>query len=51
VTIDDLIKAVNIALGSAAIDVCRSADVDGDGVVRINELIAAVTNSLTGCPA
>ena len=52
VTIDELIRGVNIALGNAALDVCPSFDVDGDGEVAINELVQGVNNALAGaCPA
>jgi hypothetical protein len=50
VTIDELIRAVNIALGLGDIETCRAADANGNGVVEINELITAVNHALTGCP-
>jgi len=50
VTIDALIRAVNIALGATALDTCRAADQNHDGSVTINELIAAVNNALNACP-
>jgi hypothetical protein len=40
---------VNIALGQRAVESCFTADLDGDGVVRVNELITAVTRALRGC--
>jgi hypothetical protein len=46
-----LIKGVNIALGSAAVDTCPELDTTGDGTVTVNELIAAVTRALGGCPS
>jgi hypothetical protein len=49
VTVDDLIKGVNIALGTTSIDACASFDTNGDGAVTINELIAAVNRALNGC--
>jgi hypothetical protein len=49
VTVDDLIKGVNIALGNVPIDVCATLDVNGDGRVEVNELISAVANALDGC--
>jgi len=51
VTISDLVRAVNIALGSAPLSTCAAADENGDGMVAINELIAAVNAALDGCPA
>jgi streptogramin lyase len=50
VSISEIIAAVNIALGNAAIDACVNADGNGDGEVRINDLIAAVSSALQGCP-
>lgn len=49
VAIDELIKAVNIALGSAAVDACGAADRNGNGAVTIDELLAAVNAALGGC--
>lgn len=50
VTIDELTRGVNIALGLADRRECPAADVDGDGVVAIHELIGAVDRALGGCP-
>jgi hypothetical protein len=50
VTIAELIRGVNIALGTAAIDACPSFDVNGDGAVTVNELIVGVNAALDGCP-
>ncbi len=51
VAVDELIRGVRVALGLARLDQCPSFDRNGDGAVRINELIAAVTAALFGCPA
>jgi hypothetical protein len=51
VTIDELINAVNIALGSGSVSQCRACDRNGDGVVSIDELVEAVVAGLNGCPA
>jgi hypothetical protein len=51
VTVDDLIKGVNIALGTASIDTCPVFDVNMNGEVEITELIVGVNNALTSCPA
>lgn len=48
--INELVRCVNIALGSAAADQCPACDVDGNGQVAINELIQAVNAALSGCP-
>ncbi len=49
ITIGELIRGVNIALGSANVVTCLAMDRDGDGVISISELIAAVNNALHGC--
>ncbi|MDX2169059.1 MAG: hypothetical protein SF182_18470 [Deltaproteobacteria bacterium] len=51
VTVDDLVKAVNVALGATALDTCVPADANQDGAVQVNELILAVNNALDGCPS
>jgi hypothetical protein len=47
--VNELIAAVNIALGQAQITACRACDLNGDAMITINELIAAVTKALQGC--
>ncbi len=51
VTINELIQAVGIALGTNELSGCAAVDTSGDGEVSINELIAAVGHALDGCPA
>jgi len=51
VAVDELVRAVNIALGAASIDSCRAADSNADGDVSIAEVIAAVANALNDCAA
>jgi hypothetical protein len=50
VTVDELIKGVNIALGSAPLEQCPSFDANGDAEVTVDELVRAVNNALAGCP-
>ncbi len=50
VTVDELLRGVNIILGSIAGVACPALDVNGDEALAINELIGAVSNLLTGCP-
>jgi len=50
VSIAELVRAVNIALGSIDVSMCTAADRNGDGTVAINELISAVNAALSGCP-
>jgi hypothetical protein len=49
VTVNELIRGVNIALGNSDVVDCASFDVDGDGLVEVNELVRAVNNLLNGC--
>jgi hypothetical protein len=51
VGIDELILAVNIALGQSAVQACLAADGDDSGEVQINELLGAVRSALSSCPA
>ncbi|MGH3579292.1 MAG: DUF1566 domain-containing protein, partial [Mycobacterium sp.] len=50
VTINEIIECVNIALGSADLSTCSACSSDGQTVV-ISDLVTAVNNALTGCPA
>lgn len=49
VTINELVTAVNIALGSQPLTMCPSLDTSGNGRAEINEVIAAVNHALNGC--
>jgi hypothetical protein len=49
VTVEEIVRMVNIALGSATVDQCRAGDVDGNGEITIDEIIAAVNRALAGC--
>jgi Ca2+-binding EF-hand superfamily protein len=51
VTVDDVITMINIALGNMDISACTAGDADGDGTITIEELIRAVDNLLSDCPA
>jgi len=46
VTVDELVRAVGIALDAQPLSSCASADRDSDGTVRIDELIAATNAAL-----
>lgn len=48
VSIDELVRGVSLALGLRG-EVCAAMDVDADGGVEINELVAAVASALNGC--
>ncbi|MFQ5668373.1 MAG: hypothetical protein ACE5I7_18350 [Candidatus Binatia bacterium] len=51
VTVDELLRCVNIALGSSAVDDCPPCDDNQDGTVTIDELIREVNAALVGCTA
>lgn len=50
VTVDELLLAVNIAIGNSPVYQCSVADINGDGDVTVDELIRLVNISLNGCP-
>jgi hypothetical protein len=49
VTVDELVRAVDIALGHQSVGTCALIDVDADAAVSIAELVAAVDRALSGC--
>jgi Zn-dependent metalloprotease len=49
VTVDDLLRMVNVALGSAPLTQCEGGDADGDRHITIDEIVTAVHNALNGC--
>jgi hypothetical protein len=49
VTVDELVRAVNIALGREPASACTAVDADGNGDVTIAELVTAVGRLLEGC--
>lgn len=50
-SVNELIRAVNIALNLQAVTACPAADLDGSGSISIAELVTAVRAALEGCPA
>ena len=50
VTVNELVAAVNVGLGSATLATCFVADGSADGEVTINELVTATGAALSGCP-
>jgi hypothetical protein len=50
VSVDEVVRGVNIALGTQPVGVCSSLDRDRDDTVTVDELIAAVGVALNGCP-
>ena len=49
VTPDELLKGVNIALGTATLNLCPAFDCDGTHTVSIDCLARAVNAALNGC--
>lgn len=49
VAVDELVAAVQIALGDAASVGCPAVDTNGDLAVTVDELLAAVRHGLEGC--
>lgn len=49
VTVDELVRGVNIALGGLEVGDCPDFDSNEDGRVTIDELIGAVNAALSGC--
>jgi hypothetical protein len=49
VTVDEIVKGVNIALGSLPLDRCPAFNSNGDLEVTVDELLNGVTNALRGC--
>jgi len=49
VTVDELVKGVNIALGDADLSICPQFDTDGGGVVTIDQIVKAVNAALNSC--
>ncbi|MGD9764339.1 MAG: hypothetical protein AB7V27_11535 [Candidatus Binatia bacterium] len=50
VTVEELILGVRIALGEVEVSNCPAFDRDGSGMVTIDDLLAAVSAALDGCP-
>lgn len=50
VTIDELLTAVGITLGSTSLAMCVPSDPNGDGEPSVDELVRAIVTALGGCP-
>jgi len=50
VTVDELVRGVNIGLGAQPVASCAAMDNSGNGAVTVDELVRAVGNALNGCP-
>ncbi|MFI5394576.1 MAG: S8 family serine peptidase [Candidatus Binatia bacterium] len=49
VTVDEILRMVNIALGNEPLSDCEAGDANGDGSITIDEILTAVDNALNGC--
>ncbi|GIW43052.1 MAG: hypothetical protein KatS3mg077_0334 [Candidatus Binatia bacterium] len=49
VTVEEVVRMVNIALGRSARERCVAGDRNGDGEVTVEEIVSAVSNLLYGC--
>lgn len=49
VSVDELVKMANIALGRQPLSNCSAGDTNGDGEITSDEIIQAVNRALTGC--
>lgn len=49
VTVDDIVKMINIALGQQPTAACGRGDVDGSNTITVDEIVLAINNALTGC--
>jgi len=49
VTIDELVKGTNIALGKVNLSDCPAFDRNDDGLVTVDEMIRGVNGALNGC--
>ena len=50
VSVDELVRGVDIALGVSPLSECRAFDCNDTGAVDISCLVRAVDNALSGCP-
>jgi hypothetical protein len=50
VTVDDLVKLINIALGIRDLEDCLPGDTNNDSLITVEEIIQATNNALNGCP-
>ena len=49
VTVDEIVKMVNIALGGLNVSECPAGDRDDSGTITVDEIVQAVNNALVGC--
>jgi hypothetical protein len=49
VTVDELVAAINVALGLDDLSVCTAAHTDAGEGISVDELVSAAENSIHGC--
>lgn len=49
VTVDEIVRGINIALGNSPVSECGAFDPDASGDVTVEEIIQAINNALSGC--
>jgi hypothetical protein len=49
VTVDEVLSAIGVALGTAAVNRCTAVDTDRDGRVTVDEILTAMNYALNGC--
>ena len=49
VSVDELVRGVNITLGNSEVETCTAFDVNDNGAVTVDELVQAVDAALNGC--
>jgi hypothetical protein len=49
VTVDEIVRGVNIGLGTRPVEDCLPFDRDGSGTVTVDEIVEAIGNALNGC--
>jgi hypothetical protein len=50
VTVDELVRGIDVALGREPLESCPLVDGNADGVVSISDLVATVDSAVNGCP-
>lgn len=50
VTVDELVRGVNLTLSSGNVSSCLAFDRNADGEITVDELVRAVGDALSGCP-
>ena len=51
VTVDELVRMVNVALGTINVRACLAGDGDHNRAIVVNKIVGAVNNALSGCGA